>query len=250
MRPFVTSTFVAIGVFVPRALQRQFYETNGYVLIKKLVPQARIDVYAQRFLDIANGRVEKQVHRMIGCIFSFSLLVRLLLGFNRSECSKTAFPFVFVCVCVVRHSTPPLRVMSARAHRPRHSSIAPPPSTSDQATMLMMRDVTVAKQKGMGEKSITKLQDFMDDEVLFQYCAEPEVLRVVESIVGADVKAMHTMLINKVCGGGNVVVCVFLERRSLARLSRVVSFTCCAAAGHGQGLVAAPAAPGPVVLSL
>jgi phytanoyl-CoA hydroxylase len=121
----VISFFVVIHFFPVSTEQRAFYEKHGYILIKNLVPPHRLNIYAQRFLDIVNGRVEKQ------------------------------------------------------------------------ATMLMMRDVTVAKPKGMGEHSITKLQDFMDDEVLFQYCAEPAVLSVVESIVGADVKAMHTMLINK-----------------------------------------------------
>jgi hypothetical protein len=53
-----------------------------------------------------------------------------------------------------------------------------------QPTMLMMRDITVAKQKGMGENSITKLQDFQDDEVLFSYCQEPAMLQVVQSIIG------------------------------------------------------------------
>ncbi len=35
------------------------------------------------------------------------------------------------------------------------------------------------------------------DPVLSEYCTHPGILSYVESIVGSDVMAMHTMLINK-----------------------------------------------------
>jgi phytanoyl-CoA hydroxylase len=129
LQPLVHDQFVNARSLFQRVcsslVQRQSYEENGFILIKNLIPADRIQLYTQRFLDIANGTVERQ------------------------------------------------------------------------PTMLMMRDVTVAKLKGMGEKSITKLQDFQDDEILFQYCAEPVMLPIVQSLIGDDVKSMHTMLINK-----------------------------------------------------
>lgn len=104
--------------------QRQFYEDNGYILFRKVIPMDRVEFYIKRFLEIANG-----------------------------------------------------------AER------AP--------TMLMMRDVAVAKKKQLGDRAITKLQDFQDDEQLFAYCSEPNQLHIVQGIIGQDVNSVHTMLINK-----------------------------------------------------
>lgn len=67
-------------------------------------------------------------------------------------------------------------------------------------TMLVMRDVTLAKKgrgKDLGESNITKIQHLQDDEELFHYCAHPNVLKYVTGIVGPNCKAVHTMLINK-----------------------------------------------------
>jgi phytanoyl-CoA hydroxylase len=42
--------------------------------------------------------------------------------------------------------------------------------------MTVMRDVAIAKSEFIqGEKAITKLQDFQQDDVLFDYCCLPEV---------------------------------------------------------------------------
>lgn len=45
-------------------------------------------------------------------------------------------------------------------------------------------------------------QDFFEDEVLFSYCKEPDVLKYVTCFTGEDIHAMHTMLINKPPGVG------------------------------------------------
>ncbi|XP_005092292.1 phytanoyl-CoA dioxygenase, peroxisomal [Aplysia californica] len=64
--------------------------------------------------------------------------------------------------------------------------------------LIIMRDVAIKDSEFVaGEKAITKIQDFQGDDVLFEYCALPEVVDYVESFVGPDVVAMHTMLINK-----------------------------------------------------
>jgi phytanoyl-CoA hydroxylase len=60
-----------------------------------------------------------------------------------------------------------------------------------------MRDVAVAKKMEMGEQAITKIQDWHEDEVFFEYCSHPAVLPWVQSIIGPNVKSVHTMLINK-----------------------------------------------------
>ncbi|XP_065840772.1 phytanoyl-CoA dioxygenase, peroxisomal-like [Oscarella lobularis] len=62
--------------------------------------------------------------------------------------------------------------------------------------MTVMRDVAYAKTN-RDRSPITKLQNFQDDAVLFDYCRLPSVLDYVSDFVGDDVMAMHTMLINK-----------------------------------------------------
>ncbi|PRD23203.1 UNVERIFIED_CONTAM: Phytanoyl-CoA dioxygenase [Trichonephila clavipes] len=59
-----------------------------------------------------------------------------------------------------------------------------------------MKDVSFNKNKP-SESIINKIQDFIYDDVLFEYCRLPEILDYVECFCGPNVKAMHTMLINK-----------------------------------------------------
>ncbi|XP_072031127.1 phytanoyl-CoA dioxygenase, peroxisomal-like [Amphiura filiformis] len=64
--------------------------------------------------------------------------------------------------------------------------------------MLVMRDVAIAKSEFVqGEKAVTKIQDYQNDPVLFSYCTLPEILEYIECFTGPNIKAMHTMLINK-----------------------------------------------------
>ncbi|CAG2203497.1 PHYH [Mytilus edulis] len=64
--------------------------------------------------------------------------------------------------------------------------------------LTIMRDIAISKDEFVpGQKAVTKIQDFQLDEELFEYCKLPEVLDYVEAIVGSNIKAIHTMLINK-----------------------------------------------------
>nr|XP_022300530.1 phytanoyl-CoA dioxygenase, peroxisomal-like [Crassostrea virginica] len=105
--------------------QRKFYEDNGYVVIRNLVPKEKLDIYRNRFEQICRKEV-------------------VIPG------------------------------------------------------LTIMRDVAIARSEFVpGQQAITKLQDFQNDEVLFGYCALPEIIRYVQAFTGKEVKAMHTMLINK-----------------------------------------------------
>jgi len=45
--------------------------------------------------------------------------------------------------------------------------------------MTVMKDVTIAKSEFLeGEKAITKIQDFTNDDELFEYCCLPEIVQV------------------------------------------------------------------------
>ena len=64
--------------------------------------------------------------------------------------------------------------------------------------MVIMRDVAIAKSEYQAdERAVTKIQDFQHDEVLSQYFYSPAIIPYVSSIIGEDIMAMHTMLINK-----------------------------------------------------
>ena len=70
-------------------------------------------------------------------------------------------------------------------------------------SMTMMRDVSIARKidasgkKPMGDLAISKLQDYMRDEVLSTYPKLPQLLKYANAIAGPNLRAMHTMLINK-----------------------------------------------------
>lgn len=71
--------------------------------------------------------------------------------------------------------------------------------------MTVMKDVTIAKSEFLqGEKAITKIQDFANDDELFEYCCLPEIVDHIKSMVGENVMAMHTMLINKPPDSGSM----------------------------------------------
>ncbi len=64
--------------------------------------------------------------------------------------------------------------------------------------MTVMKDVTIAKSEFLeGERAITKVQDFCQDDELFEYCCLPDVVKYVKAFTGNNIMAMHTMLINK-----------------------------------------------------
>eukprot|EP00300_Choanocystis_sp_HF-7_P033471 c4581_g1_i1.p1 GENE.c4581_g1_i1~~c4581_g1_i1.p1 ORF type:complete len:347 (+),score=70.03 c4581_g1_i1:46-1041(+) len=76
------------------------------------------------------------------------------------------------------------------------------PKQIRELNFLVMRDIAVAKAKEakeakFQEDTITKLQDWQDDPVLFEFCQKPEILEYVQGFCGPNVKSIHTMLINK-----------------------------------------------------
>eukprot|EP00301_Raphidiophrys_heterophryoidea_P011279 c1708_g1_i1.p1 GENE.c1708_g1_i1~~c1708_g1_i1.p1 ORF type:complete len:341 (-),score=76.51 c1708_g1_i1:280-1302(-) len=73
-----------------------------------------------------------------------------------------------------------------------------PPEEIKKLPFLVMRDVAIAKTEfKANEKAVTKLQDWQDDPVLFDFCKHPEILKYVKCFCGDNVKSIHTMLINK-----------------------------------------------------
>ena len=105
--------------------QVDFYNTNGYLVVRNLVPQELLNKYYDRFRQICNGVVK----------------------------------------------VPGITVM---------------------------RDVTYAKaNRSRGERTVNKLQNFEQDEVLFSYCELPQILKYVACFTGPDIKSVHSMLINK-----------------------------------------------------
>lgn len=105
--------------------QVDFYNKNGYLVVRNLVPQDLLSKYLKRFHQICDGEI-----RVPG--------------------------------------------------------------------ITVMKDVVHAKSKSpSGERTVNKLQNFEQDEVLFSYCELPQILKYVACFTGPDVKSVHTMLINK-----------------------------------------------------
>ncbi|XP_067915897.1 phytanoyl-CoA dioxygenase, peroxisomal [Heterodontus francisci] len=105
--------------------QRQFYEENGFLHVKKLVSDENIKLFGDEFARICQREVE-------------------VLGLS------------------------------------------------------VMRDLAINKSEYVqDQRSVSKIQDFQNNEVLFKYCRLPEILKYVECFTGPNVMAMHTMLINK-----------------------------------------------------
>ena len=64
--------------------------------------------------------------------------------------------------------------------------------------MIVMKDVVYAKSKrSTGERTVNKLKNFEEDDVLFSYIQLPQILKYVACFTGPDIKSVHTMLINK-----------------------------------------------------
>ncbi|KAI9345857.1 hypothetical protein DFJ73DRAFT_960733 [Zopfochytrium polystomum] len=83
----------------------------------------------------------------------------------------------------------------ALAHyRRRFVDIAEQRGVAAPDTMIVMREVAVARGDGgrKGEAAIAK-----DDAVLSEYLSRPEILRYVSGLIGPDVMAVHSMVINK-----------------------------------------------------
>jgi len=49
----------------------------------------------------------------------------------------------------------------------------------------------------MGQNAITKINGFHFDDVLWEYCSLPEIVKYVECVTGPDIKTIHTMVVNK-----------------------------------------------------
>lgn len=105
--------------------QIDFYNKNGFLVIKKLVSDEKLDRYKDRFEAICRGEVK----------------------------------------------VPGLTIM---------------------------KDVSIISSEYVtGEKAINKIQELYNDPVLFEYCNLPEILHYVSGFTGPNIKAMHSMLINK-----------------------------------------------------
>ncbi|XP_047001352.1 phytanoyl-CoA dioxygenase, peroxisomal-like [Schistocerca americana] len=67
----------------------------------------------------------------------------------------------------------------------------------DKGNMVLMKDISLAKTGATGEYLYYKAQDILWDEIFAKYITHPLLLDYVECFTGPNIKAMHTMLINK-----------------------------------------------------
>lgn len=68
----------------------------------------------------------------------------------------------------------------------------------DSGSILKMKDLSLKDRTGLpNERIYNKIQDYVWDEILGKYITLPEMLDYVECFTGPDIRAVHTMLINK-----------------------------------------------------
>jgi len=66
--------------------------------------------------------------------------------------------------------------------------------------MIVMRDVALEKvdaSRRTEETTVTKIQNWSRDDVLWRFASHPSIVRCVEAIIGGDIRAHHFMAINK-----------------------------------------------------
>ncbi|RZF42678.1 hypothetical protein LSTR_LSTR001473 [Laodelphax striatellus] len=66
-----------------------------------------------------------------------------------------------------------------------------------KGSMVLMKDISLAKLGKSGEYLYNKVQDIVWDEVFETYILHNILLDYVESFIGPNIKAVHSMLINK-----------------------------------------------------
>ncbi|XP_066152125.1 phytanoyl-CoA dioxygenase, peroxisomal-like [Euwallacea fornicatus] len=62
---------------------------------------------------------------------------------------------------------------------------------------LVMKEPSLKMTGVKGEYVVDKLQDFLNDEILWKYASDDAVVDVVEEIIGPNIVAIHSMFINK-----------------------------------------------------
>ncbi|CAD6196727.1 unnamed protein product [Caenorhabditis auriculariae] len=99
-------------------------------------------------------------------------------------------------------------------------------------SMTVMKDVSIKKSEfEHSEKAITKIQDFADDPVLFEYCKNDSIVNVVKDLIGgpdSNLMAMHTMLINKPPDSGKLTSRHPHHQDLIYFPFRPADFICCA----------------------
>ncbi|KAG5893746.1 hypothetical protein JTB14_001390 [Gonioctena quinquepunctata] len=68
--------------------------------------------------------------------------------------------------------------------------------TQEYSTLLIM-DPVLRKKGVSGQYAVNKLQDYLYDEILWEYASNKDVVDVVKNIIGPNITAVHSMLINK-----------------------------------------------------
>lgn len=68
---------------------------------------------------------------------------------------------------------------------------------TDHDVILVMKDQSLKNKNVRGEYLINKIQDFAYDKGFWKYISDNNVVDVVEAIIGPNITAAHSMLINK-----------------------------------------------------
>lgn len=68
---------------------------------------------------------------------------------------------------------------------------------TDSDVAIVMKDISLSKKGAKGEYLINKVHDFPYDEILSKYITCNEILDIIEDLIGPNISAVNSMLINK-----------------------------------------------------
>ncbi|XP_046681576.1 phytanoyl-CoA dioxygenase, peroxisomal-like [Homalodisca vitripennis] len=159
--------------------EKQFYEDNGYLIVKNLVSEHVLNSCRDHFLDLCNGvcplqgmflMKEPSLERQgaTGEHLYYKIQDLLYGMFLMKEPSLERDHFLDLCngVCPLQG-------------------------------MFLMKEPSLERQGATGEHVYYKVQDILYDNVFSSYTALPKLLDYVQCFTGPNITAVHSMLINK-----------------------------------------------------
>ncbi|XP_069658430.1 phytanoyl-CoA dioxygenase, peroxisomal [Haliaeetus albicilla] len=172
--------------------QRQFYEDNGYLVVKKLVSDEDIERFRYGALAQGAGGSCVQQHPE-GALGSWTLPAWMCMElldtflcsssvFEESHPAKHGSNVLWLLWFPLLWRKEFMRICNKEVNLPG---------------VLIMGDEIRKPNLIRSEKTVNKVHDFWEDEELFRYRTPPEVLKYVECFTGPNIIAMQMMLINK-----------------------------------------------------
>ncbi|XP_028170519.1 probable phytanoyl-CoA dioxygenase [Ostrinia furnacalis] len=175
--------------------QLNFFAENGYLVMKNLIDFGLLNNYSS--VNILNMDTKMNYNRRFG-------LLKLT-----PKCVNAEFPKTFQLsqeqldffeengYLVIKNL---IDFGSLNSYRKRFSEICD--GSAPRGMVTIVKEPKLIKEAKTLEDCVNKMQDIIDDEVFATYVENPGLLDVVSQLIGDNISAVHTMVINKPPGTG------------------------------------------------